>query len=173
MKLQPVTQEPQTSYPTRKARLFNIDGRWIRRIGAIACASAAFWTVGCFGINPGGDVAYPEYFVCSYNGTSTNLEELSYPGTFSGDVCGTDAVEGTLAVGEQVTLRFSVGSDMDGSPNDVSVHIIDPGGHIEATATPSEPAVVELSPGDWNLAAVPDGSGDRSFSITIDLLPDE
>jgi len=169
MELQPVARTSDAAYPERKASLVRIAGRWVRRVGAVACAATAFWTVGCWGITEGGAAPGPEYFYCYPD--QSEMGQLSMSGSFDGQLCSGDSVSGSLTVMEPATLRFSIASSnwIDGG-NDATVDIVSPEGSVVGSASPGLPAEVSVSAGEWQVIVVPANLADRSFTLTIEEL---
>ena len=168
MKLQPVARTSDAAYPERKATLVRSAGRWIRRVGAVACATTAIWTAGCWGITEGGVAPYPNYFYCEYDDESS-VDQLSMSGAFAGQLCSGVSATGALTVLEPATLRFSIASSdwVDGG-NDATVDIVSPDGSVVATASPGIPAEVAVGAGEWQVIVVPANGDDRTFTLTIE-----
>lgn len=169
MRLQPVTTETTASYPERRASLYRIAGRWIKRVGAVAAVSTAFWLSGCDPFAISGDIAMPEYFVCA-DTSPDSPPLLDGDGTFSGSFCEGQRSWSGLDVAEQRTIDITLTTSGD-CP--ATAWIIDPEGTAVEVIEANEPDVsVELTPGRW-LIGVSRDEGCEAWSFDLNLTPVE
>jgi len=170
MKLQPVQNVTETSYPDRKATTFNVLGRWVRRIGSAVAASACIWIVGATTIGCAGmETAGPEFFVCS-DDVDISTETMDYPGSYWGSTCSAGGAEGSLEIDERVTLTFNLESGNPDFSLDAVAFIYNASGELMSEVEASGPEVVlTLEPELYDIVVIDENpNGTYSFALHID-----
>jgi len=168
MELRPVTQETVAEYPTRKAQLARIMGRWVRKVGvAVALASSAAFWIGC---PVDGAMIEPDYYYTCDDNNPEPAEDFAYPGTFSRYLCPGQSTFAELTVEDQITLQLELVDQSYSSYSDLQAIVTDAQGAVAGALDSSQPSLeLDLAPGIWRITVTQRSeTTEGNFSLNID-----